>query len=159
MQTAKVMIALLVGALMFGCGQPHKVHVVPSQSTRNDSSMNDKDFKSLVSRANNLFTQGRDQLALQMYEQVVTEYESENERFELAILTNASLAALKSGDRDKFLYLSDKIQNRCADLQTIQTNTQLVLLIAQELGDSKAARDMRIHSQLYEAVHQAMKIQ
>ena len=109
-----------------------------------------------VNQANIQLEQGNFGAAQRIYENLLTTYESENKSFETAILTNLAITALQSGDREKFLSVIEQLKAASAELNTLPKNTQIVLLIGGEMTDSINKRDMRIHSQLYQAVNQAI---
>ena len=109
-----------------------------------------------VAQANTLLEQGHFEKAQRIYENLLTTYESEKKSFETAILTNLAITALQSGDREKFLSVIEQLKPASAELNTLPQNTQIVLLIGGEMTDSINKRDMRIHSQLYQAVNQAI---
>jgi hypothetical protein len=109
-----------------------------------------------VDRANTQLKQENFEIAQRIYENLLTTYESEYNSFETAIQTNLAIIALQSGDREKFLSVTEQLKTASAELNTLPRNTQIVLLIGGEMTDSINKRDMRIHSQLYQAVNQAI---
>ncbi len=109
-----------------------------------------------VNQANMQLEQGNFEMAQRIYENLLTTYESDNQSFETAILTNLALTALQSGDREKFLSVIEQLKPASSDLNTLPRNTQIVLLIGGEMTASINKRDMRIHSQLYQAINKAI---
>ena len=110
----------------------------------------------LVDQANTQLEQGKFEKAQRIYEDLLTTYESENRSFETAILTNLAITSLKSGDRGKFLSVAERLKRTSANLNNLSKNTQIVLLIGMEMTEDINKRDLRIHSQLNQAVNQAI---
>jgi len=110
----------------------------------------------LVDQANTQLEQGEFEKAQRIYEDLLITYESENRSFETAILTNLAITSLQSGDRGKFLSVVERLKRTSANLNDLSRNTQIVLLIGMEMTEDINKRDLRIHSQLNQAVNQAI---
>ncbi|MBT6337667.1 MAG: hypothetical protein HOJ48_00050 [Desulfobacula sp.] len=110
----------------------------------------------LVDQANTQLELGEFEKGQRIYEDLLTTYKSENGSFETAILTNLAIASLQSGDREKFLSMVERLNLVSSNLNQLSRNTQIVLLLGMEMTDGVRKRDLRIHSQLYQAVNQAI---
>ena len=110
----------------------------------------------LVDQANTQLEQGKFEKAQRIYEDLLITYESENCSFETAVLTNLAITSLQSGDRGKFLSVVERLKRTSANLNDLSRNTQIILLIGMEMTGDIGKRDLRIHSQLNQAVNQAI---
>lgn len=105
-----------------------------------------------VAEANRRLERGETEPALALYEQLLDSYQSPSGALESAILTNAALASLQMGERERFLHYADELRRQSAALRHYPRNTQLVLVLAAAFRGESLAPDVRISVGLKEAV-------
>ncbi len=150
------LVVISMAAFMIGCaGSPsqHAVKQIESMPPELYAQIADS-----VKQANNALAQGNTEQASIIYHDLLQNYESANGAFECAILTNLSWANINEGDLQRFRINADQAVSKCAGINHLSRETQIVLLLRDEISNIPMDRsDMRIDYSLGKGVRKLLQ--
>jgi len=145
-----VFAVVVVGLALSGCGSARQVKK-PDNSI--DNSFIVHEVRSQLVMANNYFEAGEYEKSIRICDDILTRYQSDDKKLEVALLTNMALASLELGDRENFLRYADEVESRSKTMRHLPRNTQLVLSLVQRFKGDGENRDLRVNVRLHETIN------
>lgn len=167
MQTLIKFVPFLVASVVFfGCAiSPASVaQTTEDPAFLSASADSDKqprpwgEIKPILDEANTALDAGDPEMALWLYQQLAHDYQSKDGRFEVGVLTNASIACLELGDREGFLDYANRLDDLSRNLYQLPHNAQVVLALKDFFLNDFPDRERKIKAGLSAAVKSSFNL-